>query len=123
MRWYRLAAEQGFAEAQLSLGISYANGHGVPQDEAEAVRWYRLAAENGDAESQFNLGAMYQSGRGVPQNDVTAHMWFNLAASQSTGAHQNQAIQYRDIIAERLNLDQITEAQRLAREWDEAHPR
>ena len=101
----------------------YATGLGVPQDEAEAVRWYRLAAEQGDAEAQFNLGAMYAIGRGVPQDDVTAHMWFNLAESHATGAHQNQAIQYRDIMADRLNADQLAEAQRLAREWNEAHPR
>jgi len=44
-RWYRLAAEQGLAIAQTNLGIGYANGLGVPEDDAEAVRWYRLAAE------------------------------------------------------------------------------
>ena len=43
----RHAAEQGDAAAQHTLGIMYANGLGVPQDDAEAVRWYRLAAEQG----------------------------------------------------------------------------
>jgi hypothetical protein len=42
---YRLAAEQGDANAQFNLGYCYANGKGVAQDEAEAVRYYRLAAE------------------------------------------------------------------------------
>ena len=119
----RAKAEQGDVQAQYNLGIMYETGRGGPQDEAEAVRWYRLAAEQGDAEAQFNLGAMHASGRGVPQDDVTAHMWFNLAESHSTGAHQNQATQYRDIMADRLNSDQLAEAQRLAREWNEAHPR
>ena len=41
----RQAAERGYAEAQLYLGSMYANGLGVPQDDAEAVRWFRLAAE------------------------------------------------------------------------------
>ena len=45
----RLAAEQGDTRAQHSLGVMYAAGRGVPQDDAEAVRWYRLAAEQGDA--------------------------------------------------------------------------
>ena len=31
--------------AQYNLGVHYANGEGVLQDDAEAVRWYRLAAE------------------------------------------------------------------------------
>ena len=43
----------------------YGTGHGVPQDDAEAVRWYRLAVVQGDADAQFNLGWMYENGRGV----------------------------------------------------------
>jgi TPR repeat protein len=43
----RARAEQGYASAQYNLGRMYANGDGVPEDDAEAVRWYRLAAEQG----------------------------------------------------------------------------
>ena len=53
VRWYRLAAEQGYAGAQNNLGIMYATGRGVPEDDAEAVRWYRMAAEQGEADAQF----------------------------------------------------------------------
>ena len=45
VRWYRLAADQGHADAQYNLGLMYAKG--VPEDDAEAVRWYRLAADQG----------------------------------------------------------------------------
>ena len=31
-RWYRLAADQGDADAQFNLGAMYAEGQGVPQD-------------------------------------------------------------------------------------------
>ena len=48
VRWYRLAAEQGHAAAQLLLGFQYETGNGVERDFSQAVRWYRLAAENGD---------------------------------------------------------------------------
>ena len=47
VRWYRLAADQGLADAQFSLGVMYAIGDGVPKDDAEAARWYRLAADQG----------------------------------------------------------------------------
>ena len=43
----RQAADQGDADAQYNLGLMYANGEGVPEDDAEAVRWYRLAADQG----------------------------------------------------------------------------
>ena len=49
VRWYRLAADQGDARAQVILGGMYDNGRGVPQDDAEAVAWTRKAAEPGRA--------------------------------------------------------------------------
>ena len=61
-RWFRLAAEQGHASAQVLLGAMYATGRGVPQDEAEAVRWYRLSAEQGHATAQYNLWFMCERG-------------------------------------------------------------
>ncbi|WP_314879189.1 tetratricopeptide repeat protein, partial [Haemophilus parahaemolyticus] len=65
--WLPLA-EQGDASTQFNLGVMYAKGRGVKQDDVEAVKWYRQAAEQGDAEAQFNLGVMYAKGRGVKQD-------------------------------------------------------
>jgi len=113
VRWYRLAADQGNALAQFSLGVTYGAGRGVPQDHAEAVRWYRRAAEQGDANAQSNLGAMYGNGRGVPQDYVAAHMWFNLSAAQGNV----DAAENRGSVAARMTPAQIAEAQRLARDW------
>jgi len=45
-------------------------------------------------------------------------MWFNLAASRfSPGEDRDDAVEGRDIIAERMTPAQISEAQKLAREW------
>jgi TPR repeat protein len=46
--WYRKAAEQGDPMAQYRLGVMYAKGWGVPQDDTAAVSWYRKAADQGD---------------------------------------------------------------------------
>ena len=35
-KWYRLAADQGFAKAQNSLGAQYATGEGVPPAQKRA---------------------------------------------------------------------------------------
>jgi hypothetical protein len=43
-----LAADQGMALAQFSLGVMFANGMGTPQDYAQAAMWYRKAADQGD---------------------------------------------------------------------------
>ncbi len=34
-----MAAAQGDANVQVNLGLIYANGEGVPEDDAESLRW------------------------------------------------------------------------------------
>ena len=82
------AQTQGYAAALNNLGIMYAGGRGVPQDDAQAVGWYRLAAEQGYAAALNNLGVMYAGGRGVPQDDAEAGHWYRLAANQGVGIAQ-----------------------------------
>ena len=66
---------------------------------------------------------MYRNGDGVPQDYVQAHMWFNLVASRTTGEERENAVHDRDLPSGQMTFDDLSEAQRLAREWDEAHPR
>jgi TPR repeat protein len=114
-RWYRQAAEQGNATAQINLGFMYENGRGVAQDDAEATRWYRQAAEQADARAQINLGIMYRDLR-VPGIDaaysrVMAHMWFNIAeANGFRGADRR-----RDNVAQDMSPSDLAQAERLAR--------
>ena len=55
MKWYRLAAEQGYADAQNNLGVCYHNGKGVAKNRATAIRWYKKAAAQGNSTAQDNL--------------------------------------------------------------------
>jgi TPR repeat protein len=90
VHWYRKAAEQGYAAAQLNLGLVYAEGEGVAKDAVQAVRWYRKAAVQGVAPAQYNLGRMYANGEGVQQNLHKAARWWQKAADQGhVGAHFN----------------------------------
>ena len=59
----RIAAERGDADAQYNLGMMYADGRGVPQDDTTAVEWFQKAAEQGHALAQKNLGVVYEQGR------------------------------------------------------------
>jgi TPR repeat protein len=56
MKWYRRAADQGYADAQYNLGVMYGQGQGVEQDFKEAVKWLQKAAEQGHVEAQRVLG-------------------------------------------------------------------
>lgn len=85
---YRMAAEQGHAQAQNSLGHMYRMGDGVAKNFAEAVKWYRKAAEQGLHQAQYNLGFMYDEGLGVRQNSAEATRWFQKAAAQGNPGAQ-----------------------------------
>jgi len=83
-------AERGNADAQLRLGKSYAEGHGVVHDDARAAIWYRKAALQGNAEAQLRLGELYASGHGVPHNDFEAYVWFSAAVRGGNAAAKAQ---------------------------------
>lgn len=84
VRLYPLAAEQGDAQAQASLGVRFLRGgDGLPKDEVEAARLFRLAADQGNALAQASLASMYEYGRGGLTRDIeTAVSWYRLAARQ-----------------------------------------
>jgi TPR repeat protein len=123
VRWFRLATEQRHYDSLFSLGVMYGDGLGVPQDHVQAARLYRLAAEEGHGMALYNLGLLYERGFGVTQDTAQAYMWFNLAVTRLTGREQEIAASIRDRTFDQITPGQRAEAQRLAREWDEAHPR
>ncbi len=103
--------------------------HGVedlapqPHLDSPEIDGLRVRAAQGDADAQYHLGVIYVGAQGVPQDDVQAHMWYNLAAPRFTGPLRESTVRRRDIVAGRMTAEQVAEAQRLAREWDAAHPR
>ena len=56
-----------------------------------------------------------------PQDLVLAYMWLNLAAAQGNEIANETANELKDLTEARMTRDQIAEAQRLSREWIEAH--
>ncbi len=86
---WTLGANKGDAQAQNNLGLMYAKGLGVPQDDKQAMSWFRKAAEKGDAEAQNNLGLTYVKGLGVPQDDKQAVSWFRKAAEEGYAEAQD----------------------------------
>ena len=62
VKFHRLYAEQGDAEAQFNLGQMYREGLEVAQNYKEAGKWYRLAAEQRNEGAEVNLAIMYDEG-------------------------------------------------------------
>jgi tetratricopeptide (TPR) repeat protein len=77
-KWYRRAAESGYAKAQNSLGSAYQ----ADRRYSEAVGWYQKAADQGDALALNNLAYMYDLGLGVTQDRRHAFELYTKAAGQ-----------------------------------------
>ncbi len=73
-------AAQGDAHSQLQLGIRYAEGDGVIQNDKEAAKWFALAAKQGLAEAQYHYGLALLRGRGVVQDYRAAFNWIEKPA-------------------------------------------
>ena len=86
VKWYRKAAEAGYAPSMVDLGFMYQHGRGgLSKDDAQAVSWFRKAAEAGEAPGMAYLGFMYAYGRGgLPKDDAQAVSWYKKAAAAGT---------------------------------------
>lgn len=87
---WRPIAELGSARAQNNLGALYDSGHGVAQDDAEAVLWFRRSAEQGHNLGQYNLARHLRDGRGVAVDIAEAGRLFRLSAEQGHAPAANE---------------------------------
>jgi len=59
VKWYQMAASQGYADAQSNLGFMYYRGTGIPQNRSTAIMWFKKAAAQGQ---QGAISALKQLG-------------------------------------------------------------
>lgn len=62
-----------------TVAMSYMEGDGVPQSNAEAHRLCRLAANQSHPIAMYILSTRYREGKGVVQDEVEANRWLYLA--------------------------------------------
>lgn len=74
------SAESGDRQAQVEVGIMYANGSGVIADKRKAVSWYEKSAAQGHTGAQFNLAECYFVGAGVLQDYAEAAKLYRKSA-------------------------------------------
>jgi TPR repeat protein len=117
MEWFRRSAEHNDSIGALNLGNLYFHGIGVPPDYTKAAKWFALAAEQGNRAAQANLADLYQLGSGLPRDFNRAYFWRLL--SLGTGSPDEDE-KLRNL-ARQLSRDDISQADRRAAEWREAH--
>jgi TPR repeat protein len=54
-----MAADQGLAEAQYEVGLSFEQGIGTEKSNAEAKRYYQLSADQGNRDAKYGLARLY----------------------------------------------------------------
>ncbi|MCH9670460.1 MAG: SPOR domain-containing protein [Gammaproteobacteria bacterium] len=79
---FRDHASYGSARAATIVGVMYAWGEGVRQDQEAAAQWYEQGARRGDAVAQYYLGNALADGVGVAANAGLARMWLTRSANQ-----------------------------------------
>ena len=84
VKYFTIAAEKGYADAQNRLGMRYLHGQGVKQDSAKAFEWQMRAAQQGHMKAQFNVGQAYEHGDGVDTDLKQAFQWYLKSAKQGS---------------------------------------
>jgi hypothetical protein len=69
-KWFRKAAGQGNAGAQINLGVLYATGKGVGRNHFQAYKWFELAASRLPA-SEKGARAMAARNRDIAAAKMT----------------------------------------------------
>ena len=64
------------------LGLAYALGDTLEQDDEKAFTYFSRAAQEGYAPAQYRLGVAYANGDGTPPDPAQAQEWYNKAAHQ-----------------------------------------
>jgi hypothetical protein len=95
LKWFGLAAAQGYAEAQFRLGEMYRDGLGAPADGRLARIWFRRAARQGVPHAFNALGELYAGAAGIAADEVAALDWFrDGAAFDNAEAMYNLGMRY-----------------------------
>ena len=77
--WLQMAAEQGYAPAQYSLGMAYYGGVVMPLDRHQSLDLINQAADQAHAPALRQLSFFYRTGRFATKDPLRALMYLELA--------------------------------------------
>jgi len=81
--WYKLAADQGHAQAQVKMALALMRGYSESNQESNidlSTKYVEMAAIQGDVNCQMILAEFYLNGITVEKCPFTAFYWFEKAA-------------------------------------------
>lgn len=117
-RYYKLAAEDGFAGSQNNLGDLYEDGIATAQNDKAAIYWYTRSAERGEPTAYLSLSTLLPLGT-EDKNIITQALMYAILASNGLpdGKNKMKAMQQANILAGKLSEDERKHAVDMARQW------
>jgi len=109
--WRKRAAEQGDAEMQYQLGLTYLSHGGA--DKSEARKWFLMSANQGFERAWLQVGDNYYAAKDY----ADAYFWYSLAVS--VGYPNAPAV--RDTVTH-LTLAEKTAIDTRVAQWLKTHP-
>jgi TPR repeat protein len=87
---YRLAAAQGYPQAQVNMGAMYYQGQGVSTDYTQAYMWMKVAADGGDNFARQNVEriALKMNAKQIEKANVLVQDWSTQHKSQQNQTKQ-----------------------------------
>lgn len=116
--WFKAAADQGIAAAQLNVGRMLVEGTGTSKNESLGRSYLEKAASHGDNRASFNLAMMEEQ----KKNYLGAYQWYEL--STRDGMLDNRVMNLSETkktaLAANLTPEQIRQARDRADQWIQA---
>ncbi len=105
--WLPLA-EEGYADAQATIGWMYHADKGVKKNLNQAYYWYRKAAKQGHVIAQNNVGVFYEQGLGsIRKSTKKAAKWYRESAELGYSyAQYNLGMLYKNGLGVKKNKNE-----------------
>jgi TPR repeat protein len=117
LKWLSGAAKDGNADAEVTLGLMYWYGSGVPKDYEHAMNLFQLSAAQGNGRAMNVIGYAYQNGIGALPDLAKAVSWYEKSAEKGERRGQNNlAILYSEGVGVSKNLEKADALWRQAAE-------
>ena len=103
----KVAADEGFDEAQVVLADIYINGYGFPQNYNNAVKYLQMSASQGNTDAMIKLADILAAGEKYNKDIEFAHVLYNLASVRGV----DEASYRRQQVESKMKINDILQAQ------------
>jgi TPR repeat protein len=101
--YFKLSADQGFAQAQLHYGLLLLTGEGITMNKSLAAYYFKLSADQGIVQAQYSYAVLLLEGESVQKDALMGVQYLERAAAGGwlpAQLHYANMIRYSNKIAQ-----------------------